>query len=123
MRAFLLMSCSVVALAVGACVGPQQRAENIAGMCGAGGEGWSMTAAPENAQAYRDVAGATAARYLRRRWPFHEYWFRSSAGQTLVCNVNPDWHEPCADNQYAAQFRDSASGPVKEDEEGAICVD
>lgn len=123
MRAFLLMSCSGFALAVSACAGPQQRAENIANMCGADVEGWSMTAAPANAQAYRDAAGPDAARHLRRRWPFHEYWFRSSAGKTRLCNVNPDWHEACVDNQHAFEFHDSAAGPVNDGEDEVICVD
>lgn len=123
MRALLLMSCSALALAVGACVGPQQRAANIAQMCGADGAGWSMTAAPANAQTYRDAAGPRGARQLRRHWPFHEYWFRSSEGQTRLCNVNPDWREPCVNNQYVVEFHESVAGPVNDGEDDIICVD
>lgn len=123
MRTLLLLGCSALALGLAACVTPERRAANTAAMCDASSARWTTIAPPANAEAYRAAAGPRGARHLRRRWPFHEFWFRSTDGKTTLCNVNPDWREACVDNQYAVLFHDSAAGPVKEEDFGAICID
>ena len=130
MRIFVLSGTALaLVLSLAACVTPQQRAAEIAETCAS--SDFVRIDAPENAQAYRDAVGEPSARYLRRRWPFHEYWFRNAAaGRTILCNADPDWHptreQKCDDryplNEVLIVFQDTPAGPKMVDEGSAICV-
>ena len=134
MRVVLVLSGVVLALGLAACVTPERRASEIAGLCDARPEdGWAVMAPPSDAQTYRDaLSPENKRRYFGRGWPFHEYWFRNGAARsTVICNANPDWRRTreqlcdrhTAVNGFYASFQNTPNGPVKVEEEGtSICV-